>query len=165
MPFTPFHFGPGLLIKGIIPKRFSWTAFVSTQILIDCETLYNIVYHRYPLHRGLHSFLGATLAGAGTAAILSATVMVFRNAKVRKPWLKSELSTTAIWIGGIAGGASHPLLDGIMHKDVRPFMPWSELNPLLGAIDPGILHLGCVAAGLVGAGLVLMRAYRKETPV
>ncbi len=32
------------------------------------------------------------------------------------------------------GGLSHPLLDGLMHADVRPFMPWSDSNPFLGLV-------------------------------
>ena len=27
MPFTPFHFGPGLAIKGLIPKQFNLSMF------------------------------------------------------------------------------------------------------------------------------------------
>jgi membrane-bound metal-dependent hydrolase YbcI (DUF457 family) len=53
--------------------------------------------------------------------------------------------------GGLAGGLSHPLLDGIMHPDVRPFMPWSDCNPFLGLLGLVQLHLACIAAVIVGA--------------
>jgi membrane-bound metal-dependent hydrolase YbcI (DUF457 family) len=147
MPFTPFHFGPGLLIKGAAPKRFSWSTFVLTQVVIDCETLYNIVEHRYPLHRELHTFLGATLAGLATAAAVVGAKKI-----LKKEWrLHDELATPGVWLGGLIGGASHPLLDGIMHSDIRPFLPWSAANPLHGAIGLGLLHLACVSAGIAGA--------------
>ena len=37
MPITPFHFGPGALVKVIVPKHFSWTIFALSNILIDLE--------------------------------------------------------------------------------------------------------------------------------
>jgi CubicO group peptidase (beta-lactamase class C family) len=42
------------------------------------------------------------------------------------------------------------LFDGIMHADMHPFAPLSASNPLLGAIPLETLHLGLVAAGVVG---------------
>src|SRR5262249_40109355 len=149
MPFTPFHFGPGLLLKGIAPKAFSWSTFALSQVVIDCESLYNLATHRYPVHRELHTFVGATLAGIGTAAAVS-----FAAKRFRAPRLRSDLSSAGIWIGGIAGGASHPFFDGIMHPDIRPFLPWSAANPLLGAVGLGTLHLACVASALLGAVLL-----------
>jgi membrane-bound metal-dependent hydrolase YbcI (DUF457 family) len=59
--------------------------------------------------------------------------------------------------GGVTGGVSHPLLDGIMHADVRPFMPWSDSNPFLGLVGLAPLHLACVATALVGAVLLTGR--------
>jgi hypothetical protein len=37
VPVTPFHFGPGILSKGLFPARFSAASFVLAQILIDVE--------------------------------------------------------------------------------------------------------------------------------
>jgi membrane-bound metal-dependent hydrolase YbcI (DUF457 family) len=66
------------------------------------------------------------------------------------------LSSLRILLGGLAGGLSHPFLDGIMHPDVRPFMPWSDNNPFLGLIGAAQLHL--TAAALLGAvGVTLWR--------
>jgi hypothetical protein len=73
------------------------------QVVIDCETLYNMVNHRYPLHRDLHTFVGATLAGIGTAVFV---LGVRKNLKGERRWgrlMKSEMSTPAIWAGGIVG--------------------------------------------------------------
>jgi hypothetical protein len=38
MPFTPFHFGPGALLKSIFPRSVSLSAFVASQVLIDSST-------------------------------------------------------------------------------------------------------------------------------
>lgn len=162
MPFTPYHFGPGLLVKGLAARWYSWTAFAATQIVIDCETLYYLLRREYPLHRTLHTFVGATIAGLATAAALigskwlaeKAMPRIVNAARFRQASLRSEATTLGLLVGGFVGGASHPLLDGIMHRDIRPFLPWSASNPLLGVISIETLEIGCEMAGLVG--LVIM---------
>lgn len=164
MPFTPFHLGPGLLVKGFFEDRFSWTAFAAAQVVIDCETLYHILRHEYPLHRELHTFVGATAAGLAAAVMLLGLRRLapgpVRRLEARAPALASETSTLGIIAGGLVGGASHPLLDGLMHADVRPFAPWTDANPLLGSVGPAALHLGCMSAAVIGALLIWARASR-----
>ena len=137
MPFTPFHFGPGLLVKGIAPRRFSWAAFIAVQVVIDCETLYYLVRHEHPVHRTLHTTPGATLAGVATAlAVLGLRVLLESQANgtsvltdFKRPSIRSEVSGPGTLEGGLAGGASHPLL----------------------GVDT--LHARCVMAGLIGVVL------------
>ncbi len=170
MPFTPYHFGPGLLTKGLAPKYLSFSTFVATQVVIDCETLYYILQGEYPIHRVLHTLLGATLAGIATAIAILACK---RLAKIFAPkfaeslnarWspLRSESSTVGIFVGGIIGGASHPLLDGLMHRDVQPFAPWSSANPFLDKIGIAPLHTGCLVAGAIGFVLMGIWLYREN---
>ena len=164
MPVTPFHFGPGLLLKSVAPQYFSWTAFAAAQIVIDCETAYFILRREFPVHRTLHTFAGATLAGLATAVILfvliggirALTPEILDTLERRWAWLGAERRLVSVLAGAVIGGFSHSLLDGIMHLDVRPFMPWSPSNPLLGIVGLGALHLGCAVAGLVGV-VVLWR--------
>lgn len=166
MPITPFHFGPGLAVKAIFPRSFSWSAFVASQVFIDCETLYYILTHQYPLHREMHTFIGATAAGLTTGCLLAAVVRgvprieKWMNGRARS--IRSEISTRGLVIGGLLGGASHPLLDGMMHPDIRPFAPWTDLNPLLGVIGLGTLHLGCMIAGMIGVVLLWMLVSRED---
>jgi len=63
--------------------------------------------------------------------------------------------------GAVLGALSHPILDGIMHSDVRPFWPWIDTNPLLGVVGLDVVHLGCVALGIV-ALIVIMWRTRKS---
>jgi membrane-bound metal-dependent hydrolase YbcI (DUF457 family) len=169
LPFTPFHFGPGLALKGVAAPVFSWSAFAAAQVLIDCETLYYLVRGEYPVHRFFHSFLGAAAAGL-VAAIL--WLVIVRSSAVAFPQVvvplmsststvRGEFSSLGVFVGGLAGGLSHPFLDGIMHPDVRPFMPWSDQNPFLGLIGVGPLHLACIAAALFGAVCVTLWRVRR----
>ena len=121
------------------------------------------------MHRFFHSFPGATAAGLVAAilwlVIVRASAVAFPQVVV--PLLSSsstargELSSLGVLVGGLAGGLSHPFLDGIMHPDVRPFMPWSDQNPFLGLIGVGPLHLACIAAALFGAVCVTLWRVRR----
>jgi LexA-binding, inner membrane-associated putative hydrolase len=138
-------------------------------VLIDCETLYYLLQREYPVHRFFHSFVGATaaglVAGLGFLVVVRAFAVAFpgRFASLvgSSSAARGEVSIVGAFAGGLIGGLSHPLLDGIMHADVRPFMPWSDSNPFLGLVGLAPLHLACVAAALVGAAcLALWRTRR-----
>lgn len=154
MPFTPFHFGPGLLFKGGVPKHFSFTTFVVSQVVIDSEVLYYMFRDEYPLHRVVHTIPVAALAG--TLAAL--TVLALRRAAPKLgqflPTLRSESSIIGIWLGGLVGGISHVLLDSLIYSDVHPFWPWTGPNPFLGLVGLGFLLDACVIAGVVGLMMV-----------
>src|SRR5262249_22177732 len=118
--------------------------------------------HEYPIHRTLHTFLGGTLAGLAVAGVLlTCRWLVLRMAPglgkslhAKLPSVVSEFGIAGVLAGGIIGGASHPLLDGLMHPDIRPFMPWTRANPLLDAVGMGTLYDGCVLTGVIGFVLV-----------
>lgn len=163
MPFTPFHLGPALLVKGLAPRHFSWIAFVGSQVVIDSEPLYYMLRREFPLHRTLHTFAGATLAGiAAGLAMIGLRVLLGKALEASKEdstaplkLMRSEISNTGILAGALVGGLSHPFLDGIMHTDIRPFAPWSDANPLLHVINIGLLHLLCLLSGMLGAGILV----------
>jgi membrane-bound metal-dependent hydrolase YbcI (DUF457 family) len=69
---------------------------------------------------------------------------------------RGEISPLGVLVGGLAGGLTHPFLDGIMHPDVRPFMPWSNHNPFLGIVGLTPLHVACVAAALFGLACITL---------
>ena len=167
MPVTPFHFGPGLLGKGLAPRRYSWSAFVASNVIIDCESFYYLVRHEYPVHRQLHTFLGAALVGVATALLVVGLVRVAPRLRAwfarQSPIVRAEGTPLGICVGAMVGALSHPLLDGVMHPDIEPFQPWTAANPLHGLISLSALHLGCLLAGVVGLILVIVRGRRRAS--
>jgi hypothetical protein len=164
MPFTPFHFGPGLAAKAVGREYFSLSAFVVTQVCIDLEPLWHILRNEQPLHRFWHTGVGATVA-ACLCAVLVRTVSHYWSQAPRsddhstgKPRLAAPASWTAVSIGAVFGAYSHVLLDSVFHPDVAPLQPWSPDNPLFGIISrPGIEGL-CILFGVAGLlGLALVR--------
>jgi hypothetical protein len=77
----------------------------------------------------------------------------------------SEWGLSQCLAGGLLGGATHPLLDGIMHSDIEPLRPFASGNPFLGFVELGLLQLLCVAAGAVGVVLLFARSARLRSSV
>jgi membrane-bound metal-dependent hydrolase YbcI (DUF457 family) len=160
VPITPFHFGPGALLHAAAPRRVSFMAFVAANCIIDVESIYNVLRGNFPIHRFLHTFVGATLVVAITVALFAGAR---RQAALPDLFAWRQLSFAAVLVGAALGSYTHIVLDGIMHADMRPFAPWSAANPFLHAIPLGALHLGCVIAG--AAGLLAAWLRRKNLPV
>ncbi len=157
MPFTPFHFGPGAAIHAVAPKQVSFLAFCASNVLIDIEPLYFILTQQYPLHCFFHTYIGAVL-------VVGATVALFVGARwfAARLWLPNwlhwkELGLLAVVAGAAVGSASHVFLDSLMHRDITPFAPFSDINPLLHAVSLTTLHLACVAAGIVAVLILGVR--------
>ena len=76
MPVTTFHFGPGALLKALVPRWISLTAFVISQVVIDLESGYHLLRQEWPIHRHLHSLVLAGVAGllSGTLVFLAAQI-------------------------------------------------------------------------------------------
>lgn len=153
MPVTPVHLGPGLLLKGLAPERVSLSAFVLANVVIDAESVVNLLAGRWPVHAALH-----TLGGALAAGVLSG-VAVARLGRGRG-WRASEAGWGPALTGGVLGGLGQTLLDAIMHADLRPFLPATDANPLLGAVDLSVLHTLCVLAGALGLVALGVRWWR-----
>jgi hypothetical protein len=157
VPVTPFHGGIGLACKGPLGARFSFTVFVATQIVIDLESAYFLLTEQHPVHRFLHTFLGASLACLFVALVLRSpceAVLRALPADFLPQWLDRDgnrkISTATALLSAFAGMLAHVVPDAVMHADVRPLAPFSDVNPFLNAISLVSLHLGLVGLGLFG---------------
>jgi hypothetical protein len=156
MPITPFHFGPGALLHAVAPRHVSFLAFCAANVLIDLESLYNLIHHQHPVHAFFHTYVGATLVVITVWAIF-ATGRAF----AARIWLPNvfgwqHLTSRQVCLGAALGAYSHVVLDSVMHSDIRPLAPLSDANVLLSIVSLGALHLTCIALGLLG--LLIMAA-------
>ena len=154
MPITPFHFGPGAALHALAPKHLSFLSFCAANVLMDVEPLYYMFTRNPPLHRFLHTWVGASLA----AALIVLLFLSLRRLPLPNFLQWRELRITQVAFGAAAGSYSHILFDSIMHEDMRPLAPFSDRNPLLDIIPLDALHWFCLAAG--AAGLVILVARR-----
>ncbi len=127
-------------------------AFCAINVLIDVESLYNLLNHHSRIHTFFHTYVGATLAAI-------ATVLVFMPLR----WLACKLhrwpvlswrvlSVSSVLVGALLGAWTHVILDSIMHADITPLAPFSQSNALYRIISLRSLHLACLIAG--GAALI-----------
>lgn len=149
MPFTPFHFGVGIAAKAALSRRFSLSVFVALQVITDLESLYNLVCKRYPVHRFLHTFVGATLLAVLSSALIFGIVLWWQARSNRRTQPASRLFV-ALLATALFATWSHVVLDGIMHPDVMPFWPATDFNPFLLIVGVGALHLTCLVLGFFG---------------
>lgn len=159
MPITPFHLIAITPIKAIAPKKFSWTVFALTNILIDLEPITVFLVTLNPQHLFFHTIIGATLIAIFAATLGKKLCEIALdiwneglNTKQGAWFIEDErISNVAAWSGALIGSYSHLLLDSFMHYDIKPLSPFTDKNILLGTLDLNYLHIFCVISGLVGA--------------
>jgi len=166
VPVTPFHFGPGAALHAVAPRQVSFLAFCGANVLIDCESLYNLVRGNYPVHTFFHTYLGATLM-AGFVVLLFLAARGFAERRSLPDLFRwKSLSAAAVIVGSLLGAWSHVLLDSIMHADIRPLAPFSNANAFLHRVSLDMLHLACLGLGALGMLVVLLRSRleKKKSP-
>jgi hypothetical protein len=165
MPFTPLHFGPGLIIKAAVPSQFSLTAYTLANVAVDIEPLYHIARGDYPLHGPVHTLPLATLTGLLVGVGVSLLPNIFRTESLHRAdgkypdALRAEFRLPTSIIGGVLGGISHSLIDSLIYTDFHPFAPLSAQNPLHGLITPGDLSYGLFLVGVIGLVLLISRIF------
>lgn len=162
MPFTPFHMGPGILIKSLLQGSFSLMVFGWSQIVMDIQPLIVLITGEGHLHGFSHTFLGGSLLAVFSA--LSGKYLSEFGLKILK--LNSSFPVKIKWsvsfLSAFIGCFSHVFLDSVMHGDVEPFYPVSLNNQFLGMISVSALHKVCLYSGLFGAAIFYGVAYFKR---
>ncbi len=164
MPFTPFHMGPGLLLKSIFQGGFSLMVFGWTQIVMDIQPLIVLLTGEGHLHGFSHTCVGAILIAvfsALTGKYLSEfSLKLFRIAKSNEFKIAWPVCVASAFIGSF----SHVLLDSVMHGDVEPFYPFTLVNGFHGVISVPMLHKLCLYSGLAGIILFYSVLLLKRKP-
>lgn len=158
MPFTPFHFGPGLLLKGLVPHHISLSTFALANVVMDIEPLHHLWRGDVQLHGLTHSVPGALVIGAAVAMGAPALVRCgWQRLASAAPGSEVRISRKQAWLSALLGSGSHVVLDAVMHRDMQPLWPFSPANPLLDPTWTQNIYLACVLAGMLGLLLQLLR--------
>lgn len=153
MPFTPFHMGPGIVVKALLQGSFSLMVFGWAQIVMDIQPLVVLISGEGHLHGFSHTYVGATLLAIFSALsgkYLSEIGLFLLD--LNKQW-QVKIKWWVSFLSAFIGTFSHVLLDSIMHSDVEPFFPLTTDNSFLGLISVQSLHKVCLYSALVGGVL------------
>ena len=151
MPFTPFHMGPGILVKALFQGSFSLMVFGWSQIVMDLQPLVALITGEGKLHGFTHTYVGSTLIAllsAVTGKYLSQWALIVLSNGNRRG---INISWWVAFLSAFIGAYSHVILDSVMHVDIEPLSPFSPSNELLGIVSVATLHKFCVYSGLAGA--------------
>jgi hypothetical protein len=164
MPFTPFHFGPALLLGLPLRKYVHAPTFIVANVIVDVEPFLVLVLGlRYPLHGYFHTFLLAFLVGLAFGYVMFLLERVIRPLyKVFLLEADNVLTLKSFVVAGVCGTWLHVLLDSPLYTDIRPFYPITA-NPLFNpALSLGVYSL-CVWMGITGiiyyVGLLVFSVY------
>lgn len=128
--------------------------FCSANVLIDIEPLYYMTTGQYPLHRFFHTYVGTTIIMVVTALVFFVALKWASRLRLPNFFQWKNLNPLPIWLGAAAGSYSHIVFDSVMHSDIVPLFPFSEVNVLYQLVPIGELHLFCVFAAV--SGLVIL---------
>ena len=166
MPFTPFHMGPGIVVKALLQGSFSLMVFGWSQIVMDIQPLFVMITGEGHLHGFSHTYIGATVLA--TFSALSGKYLSefgLNILGINKHW-QVKIAWWVAFLSAFIGTFSHVLLDSIMHADVEPFFPGTTNNAFLGLISVRVLHKVCFYSALVGGILYvainLLQKYTRQ---
>ncbi len=145
MPITPLHFGAALPFELALRGRFSSTAFVLANVVMDVQPVLALGFGvPVAVHGWTHSLLGASLIAAALALLAW--------------WLPRRRAYAA---GFFAGTLTHVALDSLMHHDLWPLWPWREGNPVIERVDVDISFV-MIAPSTLWMLVVMWRVHRDQ---
>jgi membrane-bound metal-dependent hydrolase YbcI (DUF457 family) len=160
MPFTPFHFGPALLLYGVF-VFFDPIALIFGAILVDLEpALVMFLRLNSPLHGFTHSILGVFLL---LPVVFFATVITRRllpDIDFFFTSKKREFKFGLIVASALVGSFSHIFLDSFMYPEMNLAWPLPYSNPLLNMVSSLIIYEFCWVTLVIAIPLIVLRRYR-----
>ncbi|MFB6191460.1 MAG: hypothetical protein ABEJ64_03450 [Candidatus Nanohaloarchaea archaeon] len=159
MPFTPFHFGPAILIGLLLLDYIDFPTFVAANVIVDWRaTLVFFGVIDGPLHSWPSTYPGALLS----AIFLGGFMVYLRpllDGYLKEAGIKQEMSNIKIFSGAIAGVLLHVTLDAFHHPDIQPFLV-DCFRPLLGLLSTYEVRIASVAALLLCFPVYFLHLWR-----
>ena len=160
----------GTSVKSFFPKYFSFSIFTLTNVIIDTEVLYYIYTAGIPAHKFFHTILGASLIAIFVALFcrsfcetgLKLWNIILYTKKFSLFKVEIKITRLSAWCGAFVGAYSQLLLDSIMHRDMMPFFPISDLNLLHSIISTNNLHYLCIGLFYMAFAIFILRSYIKN---
>jgi membrane-bound metal-dependent hydrolase YbcI (DUF457 family) len=155
MPFTPYHFGPALLLGVLLLPLIDFSTVIIASVVLDLEPLTILLLGLpLPLHGFFHTYLGATII----AGILSISLWPFRsylNMFTSLFGIHQESNLRTILLASIVGTYTHVFLDSFLYAEMNPLYPLMG-NPFLNLVSSQSIYDVCVFTGFLGLAAYLV---------
>ena len=162
MPTTPFHLGPGLFAAALLFAFADLPTLLLASVILDVEPGSHFILRSFGFsppfayHGALHTFIGATIVAVALSFFLVWLVQKYRN-RIKLGSYVWNPTGSSIFIASLVGLNLHIFVDSFVNTDMQPFWPYQQ-NPLLGAIPPLEIYLGCFALFVLGLLLLYARS-------
>ncbi|MFX0169163.1 MAG: metal-dependent hydrolase [Candidatus Hodarchaeota archaeon] len=158
MPFTPFHFGPSLLVGLLVFPLLYIPAFLLGSVIVDVEPLVFLLLGLPVRHTFFHTFAGATIAALlGSLllfpfrGILGDLMKIFR---LPQPTTRAKLT-----LATLLGTYSHVILDAFLYPEMQPFWPLLG-NPFLYLASSSTVLLFCGVCFILALPVFIFQVWR-----
>ena len=153
MPFTPFHWGPALLVGFLIFPFLNIPILVVSSVIVDIEPLLLNLEHGF-----FHSYLGATIAGLLVAAAAMSLKKKIEWVSTNIVRLPQRASFRGVALASLFGVWLHVFLDSFLYPEMNPFLPLDG-NPFLGLISSSVIYWFSFVSFLPAIAFYLLRVY------
>ena len=141
MPFTPFHWGPALLIGLLLFSFLDLPTLLVSSVIVDIESIFLILTSSGQLHGFFHSYLGSSILGILTASVMFA-LRDHTNKIMRVFKLQQSSSFKKVLFTSLLGVYSHVFLDSFLYPEMKPFYPLG-VKPFYGLVSSGMIYGFC----------------------
>ncbi len=166
MPFTPFHMGPGLLIKALLGRKFSLIVFAWAQIVMELMPFVVAQLNKRDLLARFDqidfSGLASTYAGAAAVAVVVAVSgkyvaqtllwLAYLGREFKPP---VNVGWKVALFSALVGTFSYVLIGSFLTENMAPLYPLSADNIFLGLASLDAVRQFCIYSGLVGVALFM----------
>lgn len=160
MPFTPYHFGPALLLGAALWRWLHWPTLIVASLVVDIEPLFALMLlGGYPLHGYLHTFLASAVGG-----FFVGVFMYFIDRPLKWVYhglvlVERSLGLKSYLVAGVIGWSVHVLYDAPLYYEMLPLYPLQG-NPFYESLSHPALHAFYVVLLCAGATVYLVNTFK-----
>lgn len=160
MPFTPYHFGPALLIGVALWSWLHWPTLIAASLIVDVEPILAFtVLVSYPLHGYFHTFLASLVGGLLVGLFMYFIDRSFKRIYRGLALVEKDLGLKGYLVAGVIGWFVHVLYDAPLYYEMMPFYPL-EGNPLYSSLPYPALQAFYVVLLCTGVVAYLVNTFK-----
>jgi hypothetical protein len=146
MPLTPFHLGPQLTFSVPFRKYIDPFVFLVAGLSNDIEPLVIAISRKFSMHLGypMHGYLHTFTFGTVFALLVSLILFARKDLYLKlMDALHIQYTATLVkaLLSGVLGFWLHLLFDMPLYEDLKPFAPFTDLNPLYNIFPFGVGYI------------------------